>query len=1066
MSDPDISVASLQELVRGSQLPTTFESNGQLIIHARSTRRRAAQEKWIVRKRLGSGVQAFIDLQERVTAGSGSPQLRAVKNLKIPDGGRERSRELYQRELEAIAKFSQAKYSDHFVTSFGWFLSSQFIHIAMEYCELGDLDKYMSNPSKCPNRRLPESEVHEISSQILEALDVMHRESFCHRDLKLANILIMSTTPSWWVKLADFGLTKRNEATMPETTAIRGTPNYMPPELLGCNGNGNKADQYAVDMWCLGQCVYRLFTGTPIFANPHHLFQYSYGHESFPDLPLRKYDASANLINYIKRLVAVDPSDRLSSANALYHPWITSGYSGNDPHHTAFSQNYYAQESTSGEASAAWPDESSYVRESSRETRPYASGYSSGPSVEEPSASWPADGTAKTAFRVEITEPDQEVPRTWTESDMTSTWDAGETVQTNLSNDGQEPSASVTDGPTPYRVETADSYKVAGNKFFKEGNYDRAIEEYSIAIRLIPSSSTYLGNRAAAYMLNGQLHEALADCRGALYLAPDNRKLLLRLVRIHTLLGEAQEAVRTLERVKNPKPTEKEAMKAKAMFHDYQLALGLLGQIPIKAENMQLVISAMNRAKQLQAPSARTPWEWVVMLATAHLNLYAYELDTEKRAASLEEAKSQIDWLRSFEKDHGDALFLYARLLYSQGQDEEAIQMFESATRSTSYCHGAQCNTCKDGVKWFNTVRELSQLKEQGNSAFKKHDWNAAKNLYNRALVVDKANKLTNAKLYQNRARCYIKLGSYQAAIEDCTKAINLDATYVKAQATKATATELSGNLRGAWKEWKLVQKLSPEDSQAIKKIRSLEKQLAEPQRSVLEEIKAKDGDLSTSLCSQELYHEAAEVQKELFEVELKRAGTKKDQRVLNTMHTIYHTLSTADRVQEALPICREVLELQEELFGLANANTLLTLRNLGFIMMTLRHYADAAPIWKKALSVSSIIHGSMEESTVECKHYLAMVLTEESRYEEALLYLQAVLEWKKTFQGEEDMRTVGLLHEVGDLLNRLGRASEAEPLLRDAVRLRKRHLGTSHEDTQSSVEALSLALTKLGLFE
>jgi serine/threonine protein kinase len=56
----------------------------------------------------------------------------------------------------------------------------------MEYCELGDLDKYLCNPTNCPDRRLPESEVQEISSQILEALDIMHRESFCHRDLKLA----------------------------------------------------------------------------------------------------------------------------------------------------------------------------------------------------------------------------------------------------------------------------------------------------------------------------------------------------------------------------------------------------------------------------------------------------------------------------------------------------------------------------------------------------------------------------------------------------------------------------------------------------------------------------------------------------------------------------------------------------------------------------------------------------------------------------------------------------------------------------------------------------------------
>jgi serine/threonine protein kinase len=41
----------------------------------------------------------------------------------------------------------------------------------------------------------------------------------------------MSTAPSWWLKLADFGLSKRHE-TVVNTTAAKGTLNYMPPELL------------------------------------------------------------------------------------------------------------------------------------------------------------------------------------------------------------------------------------------------------------------------------------------------------------------------------------------------------------------------------------------------------------------------------------------------------------------------------------------------------------------------------------------------------------------------------------------------------------------------------------------------------------------------------------------------------------------------------------------------------------------------------------------------------------------------------------------------------------------
>ena len=49
----------------------------------------------------------------------------------------------------------------------------------MEYLELGDLLDYMED-----RPRLPESEAQEIAFQILEGLEMMHRNEFAHRDLK------------------------------------------------------------------------------------------------------------------------------------------------------------------------------------------------------------------------------------------------------------------------------------------------------------------------------------------------------------------------------------------------------------------------------------------------------------------------------------------------------------------------------------------------------------------------------------------------------------------------------------------------------------------------------------------------------------------------------------------------------------------------------------------------------------------------------------------------------------------------------------------------------------------
>ncbi|EHK96060.1 putative DnaJ like protein subfamily C member 7 like protein [Glarea lozoyensis 74030] len=80
--------------------------------------------------------------------------------------------------------------------------------------------------------------------------------------------------------------------------------------------------------------------------------------------------------------------------------------------------------------------------------------------------------------------------------------------------------------PTP---EEAEAFKAAGNKFYKAKDYKKAIEEYTKAVEAQPSEPTYLNNRAAAYMANGQYVLALEDCNRADELDPQNPKVLLRL---------------------------------------------------------------------------------------------------------------------------------------------------------------------------------------------------------------------------------------------------------------------------------------------------------------------------------------------------------------------------------------------------------------------------------------------------------------------------------------------------------------------------------------------------------
>ena len=63
---------------------------------------------------------------------------------------------------------------------FGWFNSGFNIYLAMEYIELGDLEKNV----QLHTGKLPEVEAQSIAEQILSGLEIMHTASFAHRDLK------------------------------------------------------------------------------------------------------------------------------------------------------------------------------------------------------------------------------------------------------------------------------------------------------------------------------------------------------------------------------------------------------------------------------------------------------------------------------------------------------------------------------------------------------------------------------------------------------------------------------------------------------------------------------------------------------------------------------------------------------------------------------------------------------------------------------------------------------------------------------------------------------------------
>ena len=255
--------------------------------------------RYRVIRELGQGGMGAVYLVEDTLQDDQAMTLKMIR----PDLLDERNLAQFQHEFAALVSLNHPNLVT--VHSFDMLADGRGYFYTMEYVageNLRDHADHLQPPASSFQW------LYEIAVQVCRALQYIHSRGLVHYDVKPTNILV---TPEGQVKLADFGLI--GEARGEGQMRIRGTPEYIAPEVV----RGGAVDHRA-DLYSLGVSLYEIVAGRPPFTGESSVAIMRQHVEATAEPP-RQFNANVPeaLQTIILTLMARDPAERYASADEV-----------------------------------------------------------------------------------------------------------------------------------------------------------------------------------------------------------------------------------------------------------------------------------------------------------------------------------------------------------------------------------------------------------------------------------------------------------------------------------------------------------------------------------------------------------------------------------------------------------------------------------------------------------------------------------------------------------------------------------------------------------------------------
>jgi hypothetical protein len=166
--------------------------------------------------------------------------------------------------------------------------------------------------------KFKESVVRGYCREILHGLEYLHANKILHRDIKGPNILVDFAGVC---KLSDFGCSKELYGEIASTMTLKGTPQFMAPEVLRNHGKGytEKADVWSVGCTVIEMCTAR--RPWPEFNTNEAVMYHVAMRDSCPKTPDW---VSQDCKDFCAKCFARDAARRPKVSELLRHPLVNN----------------------------------------------------------------------------------------------------------------------------------------------------------------------------------------------------------------------------------------------------------------------------------------------------------------------------------------------------------------------------------------------------------------------------------------------------------------------------------------------------------------------------------------------------------------------------------------------------------------------------------------------------------------------------------------------------------------------------------------------------------------------